>query len=360
VTQAQFELVFADEAQRFSVDHYPFLFSLIKHYELAYETDEPCFGLIIPILLSKDKPAQLPIFELGEGLMLKYTAESPVPAHTISRFIVRHNQQIKKQRNQPVVWRFGVVLEDEQGTVALVREIDRSITIAVKGVNQSEFISQLRATMDDIFASYKSKKPQLLYRVESHGLIDDGLGQKEPLWLTDDKIINHVQAKRPYFEDRSGQDIDLNRTLNQYNISINAPHSNFGGHNNQISHDHSTHFNFKDCNMTLQGDLNDLAQYLAENDNQADALELQNAAKALEQVDQCETPQQLKTTGVIKRLGRLVEGFGDKNSTLYKSVAGIKHGASIVQDIGKGYNKVAQWSGLPQVPKVFLGKEKSK
>ncbi|MCJ8271348.1 MAG: hypothetical protein MJK04_18365 [Psychrosphaera sp.] len=54
----------------------------------------------------------------------------------------------------------------------------------------------------------------------------------------------------------------------------------------------------------------------------------------------------------------MVTDLGDKNSTLHKSVKGLKHGASIAQDIGKGYNSFAQWMGLPQIPTPFLKKGK--
>ena len=47
----------------------------------------------------------------------------------------------------------------------------------------------------------------------------------------------------------------------------------------------------------------------------------------------------------------------DENSNLHKTVKGIKRGVSIAQDIAQGYNDIAQWCGLPQVPKPFLKKK---
>jgi hypothetical protein len=44
-----------------------------------------------------------------------------------------------------------------------------------------------------------------------------------------------------------------------------------------------------------------------------------------------------------------------EKSTLNKAVKGIKNGVSIAQEIGKGYNDIAQWVGLPQIPRPFLG-----
>ena len=116
-------------------------------------------------------------------------------------------------------------------------------------------------------------------------------------------------------------------------------------------------FNFHDCNISLQGNLNELAQLLAEEGNDEQAKELENAAKALEQAEQCTSREEVKKKGILNRLKRLAEDLGDENSKLYKTVKGIKHGASIAQDIAKGYNDIAQWAGLPQVPRPFLKKK---
>jgi len=52
----------------------------------------------------------------------------------------------------------------------------------------------------------------------------------------------------------------------------------------------------------------------------------------------------------------LTEALGDEKSGLHKTVKGIKNGITIAQDIARGYNDIAQWAGLPQVPTPFLKK----
>jgi len=47
-------------------------------------------------------------------------------------------------------------------------------------------------------------------------------------------------------------------------------------------------------------------------------------------------------------------------SKLGKSVKGIRNGTRIAKELGKGYNSIAQWAGLPQVPEPFLKTEKTK
>nr|NIR68332.1 hypothetical protein [candidate division KSB1 bacterium]NIU24606.1 hypothetical protein [candidate division KSB1 bacterium]NIU91543.1 hypothetical protein [candidate division KSB1 bacterium]NIV91211.1 hypothetical protein [candidate division KSB1 bacterium]NIW18472.1 hypothetical protein [candidate division KSB1 bacterium] len=102
-------------------------------------------------------------------------------------------------------------------------------------------------------------------------------------------------------------------------------------------------FNFYNCNIGLQGNLNELAQLLKEKGNQQEAKELENAAKALEQVENCKRPEEVKKKGIANRLKRLVEDLEDEDSNLYKTVNGIKNGISIAQEIVKGYQHFAKW-----------------
>lgn len=83
---------------------------------------------------------------------------------------------------------------------------------------------------------------------------------------------------------------------------------------------------------------------------------LANTAKALEQVENSKNKTEVKKKGIANRLKRIVEALENKDSMLHKTVKGIKNGIGIAQDIAKGYNDIAQWAGLPQVPKPFLKK----
>ena len=100
--------------------------------------------------------------------------------------------------------------------------------------------------------------------------------------------------------------------------------------------------------------MNELAQYLTEGGNKAEAKELENAAKAVEQAKECKNLEEVKQKGILSRLKRLTDDLGDEKSKLHKTVKGIKNGISIAQDIAKAYNDIAQWGGLPQVPRPLL------
>ncbi|MFC1750876.1 COR domain-containing protein, partial [Pseudomonadota bacterium] len=357
ITLEDFATVFEDDLERYPVDKHSFLFKLMKHYELAYEAASDK-KLIIPHLLNEDRPEVLPDFPVGESLMLRYKAEQPLPPNTISRFIVRHNEQIKKSRHGYPVWRDGVVLEDSKGSTALVREDDRTISVAVKGKDKTHYISTLRDTLDEIFGSYKSKAPELQYRIERFGQFPASAEEPQPLWLGGQEIANHVKRDRPFYDSASDQELSLRPIAKQYNINANNVILDGQGHSLVEDKSTNTHFNFYDCNIGLQGDLNNLAHLLTKNGNQEEAEELKTAAELLEQAEQCDSPEDIKKKGIANSLRRVVEELNDEQSTLNKSVKGIRKGIGIAQDIAAGYNKIAEWVGMPIVPKPFLKKAK--
>ena len=73
----------------------------------------------------------------------------------------------------------------------------------------------------------------------------------------------------------------------------------------------------------------------------------------LQSIDTAEKKEDIKP-GIIKRIGDFIAKFQDKNSTQSKVLATIKDGVSVVQELGKKYNSVAQWFLLPQIPTVLL------
>lgn len=350
-----FSIIFENEAIRYPKGKFPFLYELMKRYELAYETEKKdC--LIIPHLLREDRPDTLPDFPENESLKFLYQAKQPLPPNSISQFIVRHNKEIKKDGKEFFVWRHGVVLEDGNGSIALVREWEeeRTITVLVKGKDKTAYLNKLRETLnnifDDMFKSNESEKPEVQYRiVRPEPMPDD----KEKS-LSADQIVAHVIKNIPFLDPTTGQLLSLKPTVKAFNINIyNSP-----AFASSQGRDFTTQtFNFYNCNIDLQGNLNALAGTLKRKGENEEAEVLEDAAKALSDAEQSKTPEEVKKKGIINKLKRIIDEIEDENSKLHKTIKGIKHGISITLDIAKGYNDIAQWCGLPQVPKPFFGKE---
>lgn len=73
----------------------------------------------------------------------------------------------------------------------------------------------------------------------------------------------------------------------------------------------------------------------------------------LESIDVAEKKEDVKP-GVIKRIGDFLAKFQDKDSTQSKVLSTVKDGMSMIQQLGKKYNSVAQWFLLPQIPNILL------
>ena len=369
----QFGEVFQGQKKRYPKKRHEFLFKLMKHYQLAFEIKKgKSRYLIIPHLLQEDQPDEkwIPTFHIAESLMLRYKSEIDLPSHTISRFIVRHHEEIKHEKNLPLVWREGVILEDGDGNIALVVEDNRKIEVSVKGSTKTIYLDRLRATLNGLFKEFKKQKPELQYRVQRYGELPESeegpvkvtgreltriiADSDTPLWMNDQRILSLANRNIPHSDEITGQSISLFFTKNEYNI--NEGNLIQGDVGNLVRTQNN--FNFQNCNINLQSNLNELSQLLAEKGNQEDAKELINLAKAVEEAEDYESPKEVQKKGIANRLKRFIEELADEKTNLHKVVKGVKNGISIAQDIAKGYNAIAQWTMMPQVPEPFLKKPK--
>lgn len=273
---SDFNNIFREEYVRYPSSKYDFFFMLMKYYELAYETEE-IKSLIIPQLLNEDRPSKLPEFPVGESLMLQYKVDQPLPLNTISRFIVRYNMIIKKENNNFLVWRYGVVLEDKN-TIALIREEDRSISVSVKGENKILFFSQLRSTLNMIFATYKSMRPDLQYSIKMFAEIS------ENIWLSERKILNYTKANQfKYYDDESQTYINIPDVINLYNIPVNMINRTsivFTGDNPQVSIMNGDKVTFDDIRKEIDKiscDITNILSLISDKENRED-IQIQLAA----------------------------------------------------------------------------------
>jgi effector-associated domain 11 (EAD11)-containing protein len=111
------------------------------------------------------------------------------------------------------------------------------------------------------------------------------------------------------------------------------------------------------CITDLKNNFVELADNIEQNSTHEDKAVVVEEAKQitadLQSIDTAEKKEDVKP-GVIKRIGDFIAKFQDKNSPQSKVLSTIKDGVSVVQQIGKKYNSIAQWFMLPQIPTVLL------
>jgi hypothetical protein len=225
----------------------------------------------------------------------------------------------------------------------------------VKGSDKTNFISRIRSTLNSIFESYKTQRPELIYKV-----IDGTQTRRQELWLPEPEIAALEKRNKPYYDYLTDANIPMQPTVVNYNIThyhVTVSGGEIGSIGGDANIDRSTTFNFQNCNIALQGNLNDLARRLEKQGNTEDADELKETADILKEVKDVKDKEEIVEKGIAQRLKRIVDDLGDEDSRLHKTVKGIRNGIGIAQDIAKEYNKIAQWLALPQVPTPFLKKE---
>ena len=56
----------------------------------------------------------------------------------------------------------------------------------------------------------------------------------------------------------------------------------------------------------------------------------------------------------MKRLSKFIDKPGDTGTRMGKAIQAVENGVGYAQDLAKYYNGIAQWVGLPQVPRPLL------
>ncbi len=76
----------------------------------------------------------------------------------------------------------------------------------------------------------------------------------------------------------------------------------------------------------------------------------------LKQLTPATSQKEIIESGVLPCLNRFINSAKDANSGLANAIKAGEKGAESFQKLGRAYNSIAQWVGLPQVPAPFLGK----
>ncbi len=102
----------------------------------------------------------------------------------------------------------------------------------------------------------------------------------------------------------------------------------------------------------LQDAFADLHQSLPKEDR-AQTAALKND---LNKLSTTASKEEIEKSGVLSGIRQFFKKIEDAESGLSKALATGKKGVESAQKLGRAYNSIAQWVGLPQVPAPFLGK----
>ena len=367
-------------------------------FDICYELENKENTFVIPFLLPEKEPENI---QWSEKDNLGFRVQYPfMPKGILSRLTVQLHEKIESnpETNDQLVWRDGVILKDEEhGSRAKIisvydaqssglKYIDIRI-IGTSSVYRKDLLQLIRNKIRGIHdKSFKGIKPTELvccncakckksnnsYYFDMKDIEDyikNGNTQiecrnlKGPVYV--DNLIGPVYSEEEIKRMKNKENERGYSPLHFGHVEkVNVVSGNTGSNiivdieKSEINQDSEQNtFNFHNCNIDIRGNLNELADSLKEKGQIEEAEDLEEAVKSLSEVEECTKPEDVKTKGFMNKLKRIIKDLNDENSNLHKTVKGIKHGIGIAQDIAKGYNDIAQWCGLPQVPEPFLKKE---
>jgi internalin A len=199
--------------------HQDFL-QLMLEFKVCYEIPRRRHEYIAPHLLSRDTPPYTWHAQPGD-LALCYRYRRFMPKGILTRFIVDQHQKIENASSPDaaVVWKTGVVLTYENTRAeAIERLSDREITLRFSGSHQRDFLTLLKANLDDIHAefvdSHKTTPAKTLdYEILIPCTCETCASAQKPEYFSLDNLKRAIAKHKPIQCRSSFDDIDARRLL---------------------------------------------------------------------------------------------------------------------------------------------------
>ena len=354
-------------------------------FDLCYPLDEAKTQFIAPQLL----PRRRPKFAWPEKADLYFRFQYAFMPHgIITRLIVQMHEWIAEdEKGEDLVWERGVVLVKDSVRALVVqrkteRRSERVIDLQLVGpeLERKEFLAQLRGKIHEINHRLSRqikaeervpipKHPdadveyQTLLQLDQQG-VERHFVEKVG-WVSVPQLLNGVELESKREWQRGGREMGEGDwgekgILFAPNIQVNPVVNAQSTSTAEAQAEASSKLDFSIELNGLQSRFNELKEEAAELGPEGEALREEVAAlqKKLQKLDSASEKRQVQAAGAMSKARRLLEELNDTGTQLGKTVDKIKGGVKMVQDLGRQYNKIAEWSGLPVVPQALLGRSK--
>jgi internalin A len=342
------------------------LISLMKNtkFELIFEL---CEGKYLA-------PQLLPVDEIKyewrtetSNLLFEFDYKF-MPKGILTRTIVKRNADIYKN----TYWRYGVLLEYED-TRAIVREryLENKIIVKLEGAHKKEFLSIIRKTIQEINSEYNnivvdemipcncleckiSNDPFFFKYVTLRRYL-----QRERQEIVCDKSLLSINIKNLFtdtiIEPSETKDSNPN-TTSMPNIKINI--ENVNTNQNKLSSDISIEIS-TEIQVSINGlvsELNNLKDEMIEscNPEEKDVIgtEFKKLESSIKNLEESKNKNEIDKSKLSK-IKIFLDKLGDSTTKIGAALKKVEQGVSLLRNLAKYYNSVAEWTGLPQVPRVL-------
>ncbi len=350
------------------------LLQLMLNFELCYEIAKTQ-KYIIPELLPEKSSADNDFDKYAKEkdiLHFEYLYDF-MPKGIISRLIVRMKKYIYNKQQ----WKSGVVIEIVNSRAEITENFDKRILkIRIVGEDRLYALNVIRKEIKDLHDTFENLVPHEMVPCNC----PDCQKRKVPHFFDFDELKQYKQEGEKYIKCRVGKiknvivlslisdvfikEEDKMKDERGKNIHIEVnPEIKVQGATAKAdaradaSADVDISIDIKVDLPAIQDDFAELKDAIADVDPKLKE-ELNRIEDSLDGVTSESDKEKLAKP--MNKMRRFLEKIEDENSDFHKAVKGAKKGIEMAQKIGKTYNKFAQWLALPQVPDLFLGKQKKK
>ncbi|MDY6986952.1 MAG: response regulator [Thermodesulfobacteriota bacterium] len=268
------------------------------------------------------------------------------------------NSIVRSIEFEPQYHQSGISILSYFGTILTKKYPDKEVKIRIEqdGLKVTMIIETLEGDKEVIEKTLMDYGLVITGKMPPETLIDDPLTVLE--LRSELRIANaRIENQRELLEYKDAEIGNLRETVGQLlagpaqpppNITINVDASP------TASAQVSQHFEFSPTLSFMQDGLSDLKSLLPDASDQETIKDLQ---EGLQELGAQDSPDEVKKSSVMAKIRNFLNGLESAENRIGKTIKGVKKGVKIVQKLAGHYNDIADWCGLPRVPKPFLKSE---
>lgn len=184
-------------------------------------------------------------------------------------------------------------------------------------------------------------------------------GQEKPERFTsNDKVILELRNEIRIFKARIefNQDVigikdkQIDQLLNLVSQGLSKPSPLVIDFKPIINNSNNIHFNQNISSALVN--IAELVELLPQSSQEN--LMLTEVAGSLEAIEMESDPASVRRSPAMSKFRRVIEKFLDTTDSANAAIEKIENGIDIAKDLGKKYNSIAEWCGLPVIPSVLI------
>jgi internalin A len=365
-------------------EKFSLILRLMENFQLSFEVERNKVYLVPELMGTEEIELTDTVFNDETCLTFEYEYDF-LPAGMMTRFIVKaHKHLLDWSENNKACWKKGAYLKhkDALGKVRLFDNVsNKRIEIHIAGSNMRQnrdLLQRIRVYFEEIHSSINKLKlteriqcnckPKCahkfdyknLIRFEEHGHMN-AVCNESMLKVSVTALLDGIESLTDREKEREKNMKDMpqiivNNTINNENQnSSKSENSNLNDNINRNEVITTISIDIRNMIDGLHGDLQDMKEEVITQEPKL-TKGFEKIEQALNKLNAAESKEEIVRSGVLKKFNRFIQEMQDEESLLGQTIKNIKHGASIAQDIADKYNSVAEWCGIPVVPKLFLKK----